>query len=159
MNRSQTGCKVFGCIFGLLVGGVIMMGMVLYARQAAELLYAREKVERAEKLSLGLFQYVQENKTFPVLKTADDLKRALKPKYVADDAMFVIPKTKQFFQPNPYLSGKPLGKVENFASVIAVYEAEPYGSQNQRAVGLLSGAAQFVTPDAWLKMKRDSHIP
>lgn len=132
-----------------------------WARQTADVLYARETVERAQQLSTGLFAYVRENVRFPELSTPSDLKRALAPKYVSVDSTFLAPKTKRPLRANPYLSGKTLGEIENFANVVAVYEDDPLdsGSGGRRAVGLLSGNARMVAAEEWETMRRESHIP
>ena len=74
-----------------------------------------------------------------------------------DTTIFVHPKTKEPYQPNPILSGKKLVHITNPAAMVAFYEASP-DAAGMRAVLFLDGHVKRVKETEWPRLKQISKI-
>lgn len=112
-----------------------------------------------KKLGDALTAYAADHdETYPTLTDAASIQTALDP-YVTDKAAFAHPASKEAYLPNPVLSGKRTGSLEQYGEwMIAFYEANP-AADGTRGVVTLDGTVKRVQESEWPQLKKASKIP
>ena len=77
--------------------------------------------------------------------------------YVKSMDVFLHPRTRQPYVPNPSLSYKNLTSIERPAEIAAFYEATP-GKDGRRAVAYVDGHVVRVTESEWQRIRRESKV-
>jgi hypothetical protein len=112
-----------------------------------------------KKLGEALTMYSADyDETLPEMTSAEAVKKALAP-YVKDETAFAHPETKETYLPNPALSKKPVGHVEEYGEwMVAFYEAAP-AKDGTRGIVTIDGTVKRVAEKDWEGLKKASKIP
>jgi prepilin-type processing-associated H-X9-DG protein len=111
-----------------------------------------------KQLGIAFEMYVQDyDDRLPPMTNPAAVKKALFP-YVKSEAVFVHPTTREPYQPNPALSHRKRGSIEQPDKVVAFYEAHP-STDGTRRVLFADGHVEHVSEAVWPQVQRASKIP
>ena len=114
-------------------------------------------VNNLKQIGLGLAMYADDhNGKLPDLSDPQSMKKAIT-RYIANEKVFLHPKTGKPYQPNPSFSGKEWQGTNTVDNVLA-YEAEP-GDDGTRAALFGDGHVARVNETRWQELKKTSNIP
>jgi hypothetical protein len=114
-----------------------------------------------KQLGLAVMQAMQaNNEKFPAMRTPEELKASTTPyldkEQLEERNILISPLDGQPYQPNPALSNYYVGKIENPATIVMLYESTP--TQGTRGVLYADGHYRLIRESEWPTLKAASGI-
>ncbi len=110
------------------------------------------------QLATAVSLYAQDhNETLPQLTSAKDLQTALGD-LIGSDSIFLHPASKKPYVVNTRLSKRTLASIAHPELVIIFYDPVP-DAAGFRCAAFVDGHVEYLSPEAWTKMKSKSGIP